>query len=206
MIATLAIMAATRSVITQLGQGGPFTVADAYYESFRRLAVGSITITSKFQIPYMMLILILAAFIFNIIMTRTKFGKHIYAVGSNPTAARLCGVNVHRVIIGVFAITGVMCGLGSVFYASRLTAVQASNAGLQFEMDAIAAVAIGGTSMTGGRGKVIGTFLGVLMFRMINNILSMANVPPFLSGFVSGCIIILVVLMQNLQNKALTRS
>lgn len=201
MIATLAMQSACRSIITQLGQGGPFTVAPEQYERFRLIAAGGIPLTEKIRIPYLMIIFVVITIIFNIIMTRTKLGKHIYAVGSNETSARLCGVNVHRIKIAVFVITGLMCGVASLLYASRLTAIQASNAGLSFEMDAIAAVAIGGTAMSGGRGKIIGSFLGVLMFRMINNILTMANVPPFLSGFVSGCIIVIAVLMQNFQNK-----
>ncbi len=201
MIATLAMQSACRSIITQLGQGGPFTVSPEQYDRFRLIAAGGIQLTQKTRLPYLMIIFIVITIIFTIIMTRTKLGKHIYAVGSNETAARLCGVNVHNIKIAVFAITGLMCGIASLLYASRLTAIQASNAGLSFEMDAIAAVAIGGTAMSGGRGKIIGTFLGVLMFRMINNILTMANVPPFLSGFVSGCIIVIAVLMQNFQNK-----
>lgn len=201
MIATLAMQSACRSIITQLGQGGPFSVSAEQYERFRLIAAGGLQITPTFRIPYLMIIFIAVTIVFNIIMTRTKLGKHIYSVGSNENAARLCGVNVHRIKIAVFSITGLMCGLAALLYASRLTAIQASNAGLSFEMDAIAAVAIGGTSMSGGRGKIIGTFLGVLMFRMINNILTMANVPPFLSGFVSGCIIVVAVLMQNFQNK-----
>jgi len=201
MIATLALQSACRSIITQMGQGGPFTVSPEQYDRFRLIAAGGIQLTERTRIPYMMIIFILVTVVFHIVMTRTKLGKHIYSVGSNETAARLCGVNVHRVKIAVFAITGLMCGLASLLYASRLTAIQASNAGLSFEMDAIAAVAIGGTAMSGGRGKIIGTFLGVLMFRMINNILTMANVPPFLGGFVSGCIIVVAVLMQNFQNK-----
>lgn len=201
MIATLAMQSICRSIITQLGQGGPFTVSAENYESFRMIAAGGIQLTEKVKIPYMMIIFCVIAVIFAVVMDRTKFGKHIYAVGSNETAANLAGINVHGIKVAVFAITGIMSGIASLLYASRLTAIQASNAGLNFEMDAIAAVAIGGTAMSGGRGKIMGTFFGILMFRMINNILTMANVPPFLSGLVSGIIIVIAVLLQNFQNK-----
>ncbi len=135
-------------------------------------------------------------------MSRTKLGKHIYAVGSNQTSARLAGVNVERIQNLVFIITGLLCGFSGWLYASRVMAVAAASAGNGYEMEVIASVAIGGTAMTGGRGQIIGTFLGALMFKIINNILTMANVPTFLNGAISGLIIIVAVLMQNVQNKS----
>lgn len=201
MIATLAVQSACRSIINQIGQGGPFTVADkANYETFRMVAAGHISLFGL-KIPYPMLMLIAFALLFDLIMQRTKLGKHIYAVGSNETSARLAGVSVDRVKILVFTITGLLCGFAGWLYASRVMAVAASSAGNLFEMDAIAAVAIGGTSMSGGRGKVIGTFLGVLMFKIINNILNLADVPTFLNGAISGGIIIIAVLLQSTQNR-----
>ena len=92
-----------------------------------------------------MLVFIAVSLIFGLIMQRTRLGKHIYAVGSNAVSARLSGVNVTRIKIAVFSITGLMCGFASWIYASRLMAVAAASAGNLFEMDAIAAVAIGGT-------------------------------------------------------------
>lgn len=204
MIATLAVQTSCRAIINHFGQGGPFTVANGistepFYEAFRQVANGSIYIFGE-KLPYPMLMFIGMALIFGLIMQRTKLGKHIYAVGSNVVSARLSGVNVDRTKIAVFAITGLMCGFGSWIYASRLMAVAAASAGNLFEMDAIAAVAIGGTAMSGGRGKIIGTFLGVIMFKIINNILVAAHVPTFLNGAISGAIIILAVLLQNVRN------
>ncbi len=202
MIATLAVQTACRSIINQIGQGGPFTVADkANYDVFRMVAAGSIQITDGFKIPYPMIMFILISLLFGLIMQRTKLGKHVYAVGSNETSARLAGVSVDKVKILVFTITGLLCGFSGWLYASRVMAVAAASAGNLFEMDAIAAVAIGGTAMNGGRGKIIGTFLGVLMFKIINNILTMANVPTFLNGAISGGIIIIAVLLQNTQGR-----
>jgi ribose transport system permease protein len=96
-----------------------------------------------------------------------------------------------------------MCGIVAVIYASRMTAVAAASAAFNYEMDAIAAVAIGGTSMSGGRGKIMGTFMGVLMFKLVSNILTAADVSTYLNGAISAAIIVIAVLMQNLQNRRL---
>ncbi len=201
MIATLAVQTSCRAIINHFGQGGPFTVAggiatEPFYESFRQVANGSLNILG-YRIPYPMILFILMGLLFGLIMQRTKLGKHIYAIGSNEVSASLAGVNVDLTKIAVFSITGFMCGLTAWVYSSRLMAVASANAGNLFEMDAIAAVAIGGTAMSGGRGKVIGSFLGVLMFKMINNTLVAAKVPTFLTGAISGAIIIIAVLLQS---------
>ncbi len=201
MIATLAVQTSCRAIINHFGQGGPFTVAggiatEPFYESFRQVANGNLNILG-YRIPYPMILFILMGLLFGLIMQRTKLGKHIYAIGSNEVSASLAGVNVDLTKIAVFSITGFMCGLTAWVYSSRLMAVASANAGNLFEMDAIAAVAIGGTAMSGGRGKVIGSFLGVLMFKMINNTLVAAKVPTFLTGAISGAIIIIAVLLQS---------
>ena len=205
MIATLAVQTSCRAIVNHFGQGGPFSVAggistEPYYETFRRLASGSVSVFGL-NVPYPMIIFIAMGLFFGLIMQHTRLGKHIYSVGSNETSARLAGVNVNRIKIAVFFITGLMCGLTSWIYSSRLMAVTAASAGNQFEMDAIAAVAIGGTAMSGGRGKIIGTFLGVLMFKIINNTLVAAKVPTFLTGAISGAIIIIAVLLQNVRGR-----
>ncbi|MDC7229821.1 MAG: ABC transporter permease [Sphaerochaetaceae bacterium] len=191
-IVTLATMSAWRSVINQMGQGGPFTVDNSMYASFRNIAAGRFL-----GIPHLMLFLIGITLLTGFIMSKTKFGTYIYAVGSNQQAARLSGINVNRVKTLIFTYAGTLYGLAAFLLASRLTSIQAASAGMGYEMDAIAAVAIGGTSMDGGKGKIIGTFLGVLMLRIINTVLIMANVPPFLNGLVTGVIIIVAVLAQS---------
>lgn len=200
MVATLATMSAARAVINYYGAGGPFTVSRENYDSFRQLAIGGIELGS-FKIPTLMLILIAAVIIFDIIMKKTALGKHVFAVGSNEKSARLSGINVDRVKIATYMITGALCGVAALIYASRMTAVASASAANGWEMDAIAAVAIGGTSMTGGRGKIFGTFLGVLMFRIISNILTVADISSYLNGAISAAIIVLAVLMQNFQSK-----
>jgi len=201
MIATMAMQSACRSIINHFGSGGPFTVDSSLYESFRQLAVGGIQLSEKFKIPYLMIIFIAAVILFDNIMKNTKLGKHVYAVGSNEVSARLSGINVDLVKILTFAITGVLCGIAAFIYGSRMTAVAAASAANGYEMEAIASVAIGGTAMSGGRGKIMGTFAGVLMFKMISNILTAADVSTFLNGAISGAIIVIAVLLQNFQNR-----
>ena len=191
-IVTLATMSAFRSIIVQLGQGGPFNVGEKAYDRFRLIAAGE-----TLAIPNLAIIFIVTAVIISIIMNKTKFGRYVYAVGSNENATKLTGINVNMIKNAVFCITGMLSGLSAFLLSSRLTSITAPNAGLGFELDAIASVAIGGTAMNGGRGKVFGTFLGAIMLQMINNILVIANIPPFLEGLVKGIIIIVAVLFQS---------
>lgn len=200
MVATLATMSACRAIINYYGAGGPFTVDKGLYDHFRQLAVGGFQL-GGIKIPYLMVIFIAAVILFDIVMKKTKLGKHIFAVGSNEKSARLSGINVDGVKIITFMVTGAMCGIAGLIYASRMTAVAAASAAVGWEMDAIAGVAIGGTSMSGGRGRIAGTFLGVLMFKIISNILTAANVSSYLNGAISAAIIVLAVLLQNFQNK-----
>jgi ribose transport system permease protein len=191
-IVTLASMSAWRSVINQLGRGGPFTLETKIYESFRLVSGGYIG-----PFPNLMLILVIVTVITAIIMSKTKFGTYVYAVGSNELAARLSGISVGRVKTIIFVYAGTLYGFAAFFLSSRLSSIASASTAVAYEMDAIAAVAIGGTAMSGGRGKIIGTFLGILMLRIINTVLIMAKVPPFLNGLVQGIIIIIAVLAQN---------
>lgn len=195
-IVTLATLSAYRSIIVQLGQGGPFNVSEAVYQRFRLIAVGTI-----FKIPNLAIIFVIITVIIALIMDKTKFGRYVYAVGSNENAAKLSGVNVNRIKTMCFAITGLLTGVSAFLLSSRLTSITAPNAGVSFELDAIAAVAIGGTSMNGGRGRIFGTFLGIIMLQMIEGILIAAKIPPFLTGLVKGIIIILAVLLQSKKEK-----
>jgi ribose transport system permease protein len=196
-IVTLATLSAFRSIIVQLGQGGPFNVSENVYQSFRLIAVGTI-----FKIPNLAIIFVIVTAIVYVVMEKTKFGRYIYAVGSNEKAASLAGINVVRIKTLCFSITGLLTGISAFLLASRLTSITAPNAGVSFELDAIAAVAIGGTSMNGGRGRIIGTFLGIIMLQMIEGILIAAKIPPFLTGLVKGVIIILAVLLQSKKEKS----
>lgn len=190
-IVTLATMSAYRSIIVQLGQGGPFDIRSDILPWFRLIAAGNVL-----GIPNLALIFAAITIIVAVVMARTKFGRYVYAVGSNEQAARLTGINVNLIKTLCFTITGLLAGISAFLLMSRLTSITAPNAGSAFELDAIAGVAIGGIAMTGGRGVIAGSFLGALMVQMIEGILIAARIPPFLNGLVKGIIIIFTVLLQ----------
>ena len=198
-IVTLAMMSIYRSIITQLGQGGPFNVNADILPNFRMIAAGSTLGVPNLAIVYIALVVVVS-----LIAGKTKFGRYVYAVGSNETAAKLAGVNVDRIKTLAFSLLGFLVGITSFLFSSRLTSVTAASAGLGYELDAIAAVAIGGTSFSGGRGTIVGTFFGALVLQMIESVLIAAKIPPFLTGLVKGCIILIAVLLQSKKDRKTT--
>jgi simple sugar transport system permease protein len=129
------------------------------------------------------------------LLTRTRFGRHVYAVGGNEETARLSGIHVGRVTLAVYAISGFLAGLAAVLYCAQYTQGK-PDAGMMKELDAIAAVVIGGTSLRGGRGRIMGTLVGVLIFGYLSNFLNLKNVPSDLQDIVKGVIIVGAVLLQ----------
>ena len=136
----------------------------------------------------------------HIIFKKTAFGRQTIAIGSNERAAKLSGINVSRTKRMIYSLCGVMCALGAVIYIARIGSMDFANAGNGYEMDAIAAVIVGGTAMSGGRGSLIGAFLGMLITGVMNNILNSVGVPTFLTEAVKGLIIIFAVLLQKKDN------
>lgn len=126
----------------------------------------------------------------------TAFGRQVLAIGDNAAAARYAGIRVGRVTTLVYVLCGTLCGVAALLSASRLNSVSSSQTGTMYELDAIAAVVIGGTSMRGGSGWIIGTVVGVLLLGVIDNMLLMLDVNTHLQGLVKGCIIIAAVLFQ----------
>lgn len=143
-------------------------------------------------IPVPLLILLVIAGIFIFVSKNTTFGRHIYAIGGNPEAAKLSGINIKRNILSVFVIMGALSAVAGMVLTSRLNAGTVS-AGQMYELDAIAAVVIGGTSLMGGVGTIVGSILGALIMASIDNGMSMMNVPPFWQYIVKGMILILAV-------------
>ena len=137
----------------------------------------------------MIIIFVIACFIVN----RTQLGRHIYAVGGNAQAAKFSGINVSKVKFIVYTYTGVMAGIAGIVIASRLYSGQPT-AGDGAEMDAIASVALGGTSMNGGRGKIQGTLVGVLIIAVLNNGLNILGVSSYYQDVVKGLVILVAVL------------
>ncbi|MBN2410614.1 ribose ABC transporter permease [candidate division KSB1 bacterium] len=132
--------------------------------------------------------------IFMIIMRKTRFGRYVYAIGGNEQASHLSGLNVKRVKIIVYAICGLLSAVAAVIVTARLDSAQ-PNAGISYELDAIAAVVVGGTSLSGGRGSIAGTVLGALIIGVLNNGLVLLNVSPFWQQVVKGFVIIVAVVI-----------
>ena len=130
--------------------------------------------------------------VFMVVTRRTRFGRHLYAVGGNERAARLTGLHVGRIKVAVYTLAGALSGVAGLIVTARLDSAQ-PNAGLGYELDSIAAVVIGGTSLSGGRGSVGGTVLGCLIIGVLNNGLFLLNVSPFWQQVIKGLVILLAV-------------
>ncbi|MCL4639851.1 MULTISPECIES: ABC transporter permease [Olivibacter] len=135
-----------------------------------------------------------------ILTNRTAFGKYIYAIGGNENAARLSGININRVKIWVYTLAGILAAIGGIMVTSRLNSAQ-PNAGLSYELDSIAAVVIGGTSLAGGRGTIAGTVLGAMIIGILNNGLVLMDVSPFWQQVVKGAVILLAVMIDKANHK-----
>lgn len=187
-IATLGMMAAARSIALYIAEGGSIS---GEVSSFTAIANSDLWI---FDYP-VIIFFIMTALVY-ILMHKTRFGRYVYALGSNEKAALLSAIRVDRVKIGVYSLAGLLVSVAAIIETSRLNSISSSSSGVQYELDAIAAVIIGGTRMTGGRGKIMGTFFGVLILGILNNMMNLMNVSPHLQGFVKGLIIIIAVVFQ----------
>jgi len=150
-------------------------------------AVGNGTIAG---VPVVIIFALVLAVIAHVVLTRTRFGRSVYAVGGNPTAAKLSGIRSDRIVIFAFMISGFLAAVGGIMTSLRLGAASAS-AGQGLELLVIAAVVIGGTSLFGGEGRVLGTLLGVLLLGLVDNSINLLAVPANFDEIVSGVIIVL---------------
>ena len=185
-IVTLGTMTIARGLALIITKGRPISNLS---DSFNFIGGGSL-----FGIPFPILILIFVFIICTIILNKTVLGRYIYAIGSNEQAAKVSGINVNKVKITVYIISGFLAGLAGILLTSRVTTGQ-PNAGAGFELDAIAAAVIGGTSTTGGVGTIAGTMIGVLLIGVINNGLDLMNVTSYYQQVVMGTIIIGAVVL-----------
>ncbi len=186
-IATLITMTVFRGVTMIYMDGKPISNLG---DSLLLKAVGK---GNLFMIPIPVLLFLLVFIIFLFILQKTTFGRHIYATGSNATAARLAGVNIERTKRIAYALSGAMASLSGLILLSRLSSAQPT-LGQGYELDAIAAVALGGTSMNGGRGRIWGTFIGVLIIAVLNNGLNILGVSSYYQDVVKGIVILIAVL------------
>ena len=186
-IATLITMTVYRGLTMIYTNGKPISNLG---DSFILKVVGK----GKFYgVPIPVILLILLFLLFYFLLNKTTFGRMIYATGSNWKSAKLAGVNIHRTKIIAYAISGTMAALSGLILLSRLGSAQPT-LGNGYELDAIAAVALGGTSMSGGRGKIYGTLIGVLIIAVLNNGLNILGVSSYYQDVIKGLVILIAVL------------
>jgi len=186
-ITTLAMMASARGLAERLSGRNTQVVAETGFLEFFRGDILGIPV-----LIWMFALVFVAGWI---LLNRTTFGRRTFAVGGNPEASRLAGINVKRHTAIVYGIAGLCCGVAALMVVARTTAGASTN-GLFYELDAIAAVVIGGTLLSGGRGSLIGTLIGVLIFTALSNIFTLNNLDTDIQNIAKGAIIVLAVLLQ----------
>ena len=187
-IVTLGSMAIFRSLTLYIGNAGEIRSSNIIYGEF---GMGSFM-----RIPVPVWVMLILAAILNLVLNNTRYGRYICAVGSNQEVARFSAINVSFVRFFSYTLIGILVAISSILLASRFNAVSTSNMGLGFELDVIAAVIVGGTTLTGGRGTVWGTVCGAIMLGVINNMMNMVGVSPYLQGTVKGIVILGAVYIQ----------
>ncbi len=184
-IVTLAFMTVWRGIAFVTTDGSPVW---GLPEEFTLLGGGRIL-----GIPVPTLIMVAVYALAWTVLTRMRFGRHVYAVGGNPEAARLAGIRTGRVLTNVYVISGLLAALSGILLASRMNSGQ-PNAGQMYELDAIAAVVVGGTSLQGGRGAIIGTLIGALLIAVLRNGLNLMNVSSYIQQVIVGVVILAATL------------
>ncbi len=190
-IATLATMSVLGGLTLYITQGNPIPVSDAAFQ-----AIGQ---GRYLGAPAPVWIMLALCIIFGILLARTRYGRQIYATGDNRQAARLSGIPVDWIVISAYMISGALAACGGFILTARLASAQPT-AGTGLELTAIAAVIIGGTRMTGGKGALVGTVVGALLLGLIDNGLNLLNVSSFLQNVVKGLVILIAVFVDRNAN------
>ncbi len=188
-VATLGMLSVARGITYLASNAQP---VPGLSEGFLKIGGGSVGI-----IPIPVIILAVVFIICSIVLYRTKYGRYIYGVGGNARAARVSGINVKKITCSAYMIAGVLAGLAGVVLTSRVSSGLAM-AGQNYETDAIAAVVMGGTSLAGGKGRLWGTLIGVLIIAVLNNGLDMMAVSSYWQLIIKGTIIVAAVMMDSL--------
>lgn len=191
-IATLATMTIFRGATLVFTNGTPISKLP---EEFVNIGNGKIGF-----LPIPVLITVIVSIIAIYVLSQTRFGRYLYALGGNEDSARLSGINTDKIKILVYIVSGFASAIAGVIITSRIGSAS-PNAGTGFELDAIAAVVIGGTSLAGGEGKITGTLIGALIIGVLNNGLNLMNVSPFYQSIVKGLVILIAVLLDKKSRK-----
>ena len=191
-VATLGVMTIARG-LTMLYTGG-FPITNLG-EGFQFIGTGWLL-----GVPMPVWIAVFIILIFYFFMRETLTGRYIYAIGGNKRAALLSGIKVDKVILLVYTLAGILSAVAGILVTSRLDSAQ-PNAGSGYELDAIAAVVIGGASLSGGRGSILGTVVGALIIGVLNNGLVLLDVSPFWQQIIKGFVILMAVIIDRYSNK-----
>ncbi|MDG4756629.1 ABC transporter permease [Micromonospora sp. WMMD710] len=195
-IATLAMLVAARGLAASISNKQTQVSSSTF--------INDIAARKVLGIPILVYILGAVVVAGWILLNRTTFGRRTIAVGGNPEAARLAGINVRRHTMLLYALSGLCCGIAAIMLTSQATSAQAAMANL-YELDAIAAAIIGGTLLSGGRGTIVGSLLGVIIFATITNLFAINGLSIEAQNMVKGGIIVAAVLIQQFQFKSVTR-
>jgi ribose/xylose/arabinose/galactoside ABC-type transport system permease subunit len=191
-IVTLALMTVWRGVAFVVTSGRPVWDLPP--------AFGALGGARWFGVPFPTLVMAAVYAAAHVALVKTRFGRHVFAVGGNPEAARLAGIRTQRIVASVYVLCGTLAAASGVLLASRMNSGQ-PNAGLMYELDVIAAVVVGGTSLSGGRGSIVGTFLGAMLIAVLRNGLNLLDVDSYVQQVVVGVVILLAVLFDPVRRK-----
>jgi len=185
-IVTLALMTVWRGASYMYTDGRPVW---GLPEEFSLLGSGRLLAV---PLPTIIMVVVFAAAY--VVLNQTRFGRYVYAVGGNADAARLAGIDTKRTLINVYVMSGTLAGMSGILLASRMNSGQ-PNAGMMYELDVIAAVVVGGTSLSGGKGSIVGTFIGAMLIGVLRNGLNLLNVNSYVQMVVLGGVILLAVML-----------
>lgn len=191
-VATLAMLTITRGLTLLWTKGFPISNLG---DSFAYIGTGWFL---GIPLPVWISVLVIVSAV--VVTQKTALGRYIYAIGGNEHASKLSGININKVKLIVYSIAGALAAVGGIIVTSRLDSAQ-PNAGISYELDSIAAVVIGGTSLSGGRGTIMGTVLGAIIIGVLNNGLVLLNVSPFWQQVVKGGVILLAVIIDKANSK-----
>jgi ribose transport system permease protein len=198
-IATLAMLASARGLAQKISGKLTQRVSTANH------AIADLSVQKVVGIPVLVLILLAVGAVGWVLLNRTTFGRRTFAIGGNPEAAHLAGINIRRHTLLLYMLSGLCCGIAAIIVVS-LSSAGAADHGELFELDAIAAAIIGGTALTGGRGTIVGSLLGVIVFKGITNLFIVNNLEQEYQLIMKGAIIVGAVLVQQFRVAALRKS
>jgi ribose/xylose/arabinose/galactoside ABC-type transport system permease subunit len=205
-ITTLAMMLMARGLAFKLAHGQPVPVRSDAFES-----IGTGYVLSGLMaplhlpgIPIAVLWMAAIFIVFGVLLARTRFGRYVYAIGGNEEAARLAGINVAAVKTAVYMISGGCAAVSGLLLMSRFSS-GSPQTGIGTELQSIAAVVVGGTSLMGGRGAIVGTFLGAILIGVLNNVMNLIGIESYTQDIVLGVVILLAVVLDELRKRYLAR-